>query len=277
MPELPEVETVCRSLKVHLLGRTITDVKATVSSLRTDVNLPKLKSTCIGQVISNIRRRAKYIFVTLSDNNALILHFGMTGACRICPVDDPIAKHDRIVWSLSDNTSWRFVDPRRFGSVQTCPVTALNGDSSPLPQLGPEPLGNQFNGSYLYDLTRSRTRAIKNLVMDQKFVVGVGNIYANEALFCASLRPQRQSGSLSRRQCDKLVSAIKAVLTAAIAAGGTTISDFRSPDGTEGHFQVQLQVYGKTNTPCPNCGDQHPLKRIVIGGRSSFYCPNCQR
>ena len=277
MPELPEVETVVRGLRPHLVGAQISDVTATVERLRTAVDLPRLREACRGRTIRAVRRRAKFIVVELDGEVGMLLHLGMTGAFRIVPHEAPPAAHERVAWQLADGRSWRFLDVRRFGAVQVCALPPTGGDPELLDGLGPEPLGPDFDGAFLYEVTRGRERPVKNLIMDQAVVVGVGNIYASEALFRAELSPKRRSASLSRAAADRLAAAIKAVLAAAIDAGGTTIGDFRRVDGSEGDFAVNLNVYGRQGLDCPRCGLSAGIRRIVQGGRASFFCPHCQR
>ncbi len=277
MPELPEVETIVRSLRPHLRGAVIRDVAAPSGRLRHPVDVEALRSACCGQAIVELRRRAKYILVDLSSGTALVLHLGMTGAFRVVPSAAPAAPHERVVWLLEDGRSWRFMDPRRFGSVQVCTSPGADGLPAALAGLGPEPLEAGFDGEYLYRRTRGRDRPIKNHIMDQAEVVGVGNIYASEALFRAGISPRRRCGTLSRKALERLATAIREVLSEAIAAGGTTIDDFRDIDGSEGHFAVNLQVYGRPGQDCLRCGLAGGIRRLVQAGRSTYCCPRCQR
>lgn len=277
MPELPEVETIVRSLRPHLQGAVIREVTAPGGRLRLPLDVEGLRSACCGQAIVGLRRRAKYILVDLSSGPVLVLHLGMTGAFRVVSSTAPAANHERVVWLLQDGRSWRFMDPRRFGSVQVCTSPGADGLPPALAGLGPEPLGEDFDGEYLYDETRGRDRPIKNHIMDQAVVVGVGNIYASEALFRAGISPRRRCGTLSRKALERLATAIREVLTEAIAAGGTTIDDFRDIDGSEGHFAVNLQVYGRQGQDCRRCGLPGGIRRLVQAGRSSYCCPRCQR
>jgi len=277
MPELPEVETICRSLCPQLVGREILDVRTTTAMLRLPLCVAALRDCCVGRAVVDVRRRGKYLIVELSGDCGLLIHLGMTGAFRIEPADAPASRHDRVAWVLSDGRVWRFADVRRFGSVQPCELPGAGATPACLQHLGPEPLGSAFTGDYLHCATRGRRRPIKNLIMDQGVVVGVGNIYANEALFRAGLRPRRASGRLSRAACLRLVAAVKEVLEEAISYGGTTISDYRQVDGTEGKFRTRLDAYGRHGEPCPRCGDGALIRRVVLGGRASFYCPRCQR
>ncbi len=276
MPELPEVETVMRGLVPHLVGRRITAVRATVDRLRLPVQAEILQRFSLRQQVVSLRRRAKFIVVQFGNHSGLLLHLGMTGAFRICPRNEPLRTHDRVVWSLDDGTDWRLTDARRFGSVQICPHLPPGADPPQLAHLGPEPLSDEFSPQYLHALTRGRAGPVKNLIMDQRRVVGVGNIYANEALFRARISPLRAGRRLGKASCIRLVAAIKTVLLDAIEAGGTTISDFRKVDGTEGDFRVEMRVYGKAGEPCPRCADGKRIRRRVQSGRSSFFCTGCQ-
>ena len=277
MPELPEVETVVRGLRPHLTGALIREVTATVERLRTPVDLASLREACCGRTIRGIRRRAKFIVVELDVGVGMLLHLGMTGAFRIVSGATPLAAYERVAWELADGRSWRFADVRRFGSVQVCALPPAGGDPEALDGHGIEPLSAEFDGAFLYAVSRGRGRPLKSLIMDQAVVVGVGNIYASEALFRAAISPRRRSSSLSRAAAGRLAAAIKAVLTAAIEAGGTTIGDFRHVDGSEGEFAVDLNVYGRTGQDCPRCGAPQGIRRIVQAGRSTFFCPRCQR
>jgi formamidopyrimidine-DNA glycosylase len=277
MPELPEVETVVRGLRPHLVGAQIGEVTATVGRLRAPVDVPSLREACRGRTIRDLRRRAKFIVVDLGDGVGMLLHLGMTGTFRIVPRETPLTPYERVAWELADGRSWRFADVRRFGAVQVCALPPGGGDPEELSGLGPEPLSAGFDGAFLYAASRARERPVKTHIMDQAVVVGVGNIYASEALFRAEISPKRRSAALSRAAAERLALAIKAVLTDAIAAGGTTIGDFRHVDGSEGEFAVNLNVYGRHGLDCPRCGLTAGLRRIVQAGRSSFYCPRCQR
>jgi len=274
MPELPEVQTICDSLHRQLSGLRI-DKALHAGKLRNTVTLPELDAFCRGKTIASVTRRAKYILVHFTDQSGLILHLGMTGCFIIDSDDEQPTKHERVRWLLSDGRHWRFCDVRGFGSLQLCPKGTDFDQHPSLAKLGIEPLSEAFTGQLLKKLCRLRKTAIKPLIMDQAHVVGIGNIYANEALFRCGISPKKPSCKLTLRQCDQLVAAIKEVLLAAIAAGGSSIRDFHHVDGSEGLFKVQLCVYGKAGLPCPECGTE--IKRFVQGGRSSFFCPKCQR
>ncbi len=274
MPELPEVQTICDSLQRQLAGVRIDHVLQ-AGRLRKTVELPELNAFCHGKTIASVTRRAKYILVHFIDQSGLILHLGMTGCFMIDSDDGQPLKHERASWLLSDGRRWRFCDPRAFGSLQLCPTGMGFENHQTLARLGIEPLSEAFTGQMLKKLCRQRKTAIKPLIMDQAQVVGIGNIYASEALFRCGVSPKKPAFRLTLLQCAQLAAAIREVLLAAIAAGGSSIRDFHHIDGSEGHFKVQLQVYGKAGQPCPECNTD--ISRIVQGGRSSFFCPQCQR
>jgi formamidopyrimidine-DNA glycosylase len=270
MPELPEVETTRRGLAAHLTGLSIKDAVIRNGSLRWPIpkNLPKLLR---GQTIVSLKRRAKYLLMDCG-NGTLILHLGMSGSLRILPVNTPAEKHDHFDLVLSNGTLMRLRDPRRFGAVlwhsgdvHTHPLLA---------ELGPEPLEKNFDARYLYQATRGRSVSIKQCIMDNHIVVGVGNIYANEALFRAGIKPQLAAGKLSLPRCAKLVEEIRVTLAEAIQLGGSTLRDFVNTSGQPGYFQQTYWVYGRTGEPCRRCGAM--IKQIKQGQRSSFYCGTCQ-
>jgi formamidopyrimidine-DNA glycosylase len=271
MPELPEVETTLRGLAPHLLGQRITGVAIRHPHLRWPIprSLPKLLR---GLTIRSISRRAKYLLVECG-SGTLILHLGMSGSLRILPADTLPEKHDHFDLLLANGLLMRLRDPRRFGAVLWCA-----GDPAQHPllsQLGPEPLQENFDADHLYRATRKRSAAIKLVIMDSHVVVGVGNIYANEALFRAGIRPQLAAGKLSKPRCARLVQTIRETLTEAIALGGSSLRDFVNSDGKPGYFQQHYWVYGRAGEPCHACGTT--IKQIKQGQRSSFYCPMCQK
>jgi formamidopyrimidine-DNA glycosylase len=270
MPELPEVETTLRGLAPHLIGQTVADVVIRHPQLRWPVpkDLPRLLR---GQAIRGLRRRAKYLLVEF-DHGTLILHLGMSGSLRILPAKTPAEKHDHFDLILANGRLMRLRDPRRFGAVLWHEGDA--GAHPLLAALGPEPLQPEFDAAHLYRATRNRSAAIKQVIMDNRVVVGVGNIYANEALFRAGIRPQFAAGKLSLPRCARLVEEIRATLNEAIAKGGSTLRDFVNSDGKPGYFQQHYWVYGRAGEPCRRCGT--PIKQIRQGQRSSFYCPHCQ-
>ena len=275
MPELPEVETVVRAVRPHLVGRAVTAVTTTVERLRTPLRLAGDRRL-LGRAIVDVRRRAKYVIAELDGGHALLLHLGMTGSFRIQPAAAGLSVHDRVSFALDDGNTWVFCDPRRFGQAEVHALPRPGGEPACLADLGPEPLGPDFDVDWLQHACRGRRRPIKNLIMDQDVVVGVGNIYASEALFRAHIRPMTAAGRLSRARLRRLHTAIREVLHEAIAAGGTTIINFKTVDGSEGLFRRALRVYQRTGERCRRCG-RGRIRRLVQSGRSSYYCPVCQR
>jgi formamidopyrimidine-DNA glycosylase len=272
MPELPEVETTCRGIAIHIVGRRIADVRVNNPNLRWPVPVDELTTRLPGRKILSVTRRAKYLLFDCG-NGHLITHLGMSGSLRILEQATPADKHEHIEIFFSHGTVLRFRDPRRFGSV-------LWTDQAPdrhalLASLGPEPLDEDFNAEYLFKQTRRRRCCIKNLIMDSHIVTGIGNIYASEALFHAGIRPGKSAARLSRESCSRLVLAIQQVLTRAIDAGGTTLQDFTDSNGKAGYFSQCLYVYAREGENCLQCSNI--IKRKVIGQRSSFYCPYCQK
>ncbi|MBN1959663.1 MAG: bifunctional DNA-formamidopyrimidine glycosylase/DNA-(apurinic or apyrimidinic site) lyase [Deltaproteobacteria bacterium] len=273
MPELPEVETVSRSLR-QLIGYTIYNINIREKRLRQKVNSAALKRLCINQQIVNVRRRAKYILIDLTEDVVLLLHLGMSGKLRIFDTDSPLAKHDHIIWQLNGKKDLRFNDARRFGLVDV--MYKRDEIKHPnLINLGFEPLSTIFNAKTLFTATRTSNRPIKTWLMDSTCVVGIGNIYASEALFNARIHPLLEAKQLSLSQSRELVRSIKNVLRNAIKQGGTTIRDFISANGEFGYFAKRLQVYGRTGKPCYGC--KQAIAKITQTGRSTFFCPHCQQ
>ena len=271
MPELPEVETTLRGIAPHLLHQRIAGVVIRNPRLRWEIpgNLPELLH---GQTVRDLQRRAKYLLVAF-DRGTLILHLGMSGNLRIHPLGTAAGKHDHFDLLLENGKLLRLCDPRRFGAVLWQP-----GDVAQHPllaELGPEPLQSGFDADYLHAVTRKRKAAIKLAIMDSHVVVGVGNIYANEALFRAGIRPQTAAGRLSKERCACLTAAIREVLRAAIKQGGSSLRDYVDSDGKRGYFQQQYFVYGRTGEACRTCGTT--IRQVKQGQRSTFYCPVCQR
>ncbi len=271
MPELPEVETVRAGLHDLVVGRQIIDVQVYESRLRYPVPT-NLADVLIGQTVQSFTRRAKYLLMSIGAQ-IVILHLGMSGSLRWVSDGQSAQKHDHIDIVFAGGGRLRFHDPRRFGLVILAQPPV---EQHPLlVHLGPEPLSDGFDGPWLFDRSRGRRVAIKSLLMDNRIVVGVGNIYANESLFLCGISPKKPAGELTDQQCVMLVDTIKKVLTAAIEAGGTTLQDFVNGHGKPGYFQQELYVYGREEQPCLLCGTM--IERCRIGQRSTFYCPECQR
>jgi len=271
VPELPEVETTRQGIEPLISGCRIVRVELRVPKLRWLLD-PQLSKLLSGQTVHSVGRRAKYLMVNL-DSGCLLIHLGMTGNLRVVPSSTEVAKHDHVDLHFDDGQCLRFTDPRRFGAVIWVPGIA--DDHPLLSKLGPEPLSDEFFGEYLYRRSRKRKLAIKSFIMDQQVVVGVGNIYASEALFMAGIRPDLEAGRVSLKRYAKLAGEIKKVLLVALDAGGTTISDFRQVDGKPGYFKQQLNVYGRALKPCHVC--ETPIDSMRLGQRSTYYCRCCQR
>lgn len=270
VPELPEVETTRRGLAPHLVGRTVLGLDIRQPRLRWPIPAA-LRKALPGQRILDVERRAKYLLVHTEPGSAL-LHLGMSGSLRVLPAGTPVGTHDHVDWRLDSGRVLRYTDPRRFG----CQLWQARGEVHPLlAALGPEPLSDAFDGEHLWLRSRGRSAAVKIFLMDQAIVVGVGNIYAAEALFAAGIHPKRTAGSVSRTRYARLADEVRRILNYAITRGGTTLRDFLSPDGAPGYFEQELFVYGRAGEPCKVCGT--PIKAIPLGQRSTFYCPRCQR
>jgi formamidopyrimidine-DNA glycosylase len=270
MPELPEVETTKRGLEPLLVGQTIANLEIRDPRLRWPVEaaLPaRVKSQCV----RSLERRGKYLIVNL-DDGAMLIHLGMSGRLRYVTDATPPELHDHFDVSLSSGSKLRFNDPRRFGSLHFAEFPESHWL---LKNLGPEPLGEEFTASYLFGISRGRRVAIKQFIMNGNIVVGVGNIYASEALYRAGIRPTRPAGRIARHRYGLLVDAVKTVLEEAIQAGGTTLRDFLDSDGRAGYFQQELSVYGRAGEPCNRCGE--PIRQKTIGQRATFLCVACQR
>lgn len=271
MPELPEVQTTVSGLKHYVEGKRIETAVFHRKNIRYPLDTTWLAAMKSRKIVA-VKRRAKLIIMQL-DSGCLLWHLGMTGSLRISPKDEPKRLHDHVELHLADGHILRFHDPRRFGYLKWF------ADESTLLQsvahYGIEPLSDDFDEQYLWQRSRGKKQAVKNFIMNQEIVVGVGNIYACEALFLAGIRPQTACGKISRPRYHNVVKHIKNVLKKAIAQGGTTISDFENADAKPGYFQQELLVYGRANKPCPRCDTA--IKTIKLGGRNSFYCPRCQK
>ncbi len=269
MPELPEVETTRRGIEPHVLGQSITDWTVRNPRLRWPVEIP---AQLQNQTVTAVQRRGKYILLSTAVGT-LLVHLGMSGSLRILEQGAQAGKHDHVDIHFSNHKLLRLNDPRRFGCVM------FQAGSNPikhtlLKNLGVEPLSNEFSGEHLFAQSRNRRVAVKNFIMDSKVVVGVGNIYAAEALFSAGLRPRVAAGRIPRRVYDRLAQAIVEILLRAVRAGGTTLRDFVGADGNPGYFAQTLNVYGRQGQACRTCSTT--LKLQIVGQRSSVYCPKCQ-
>jgi formamidopyrimidine-DNA glycosylase len=271
MPELPEVETTRKGIEPHAAGRRIAALKVHESRLRWPVpeDLPALVA---GQKILRVGRRAKYLLLEI-ESGTLLLHLGMSGSLRVLPADTPRLPHDHVDILLESGKTLRLNDPRRFGSLL---YTSGDPNEHPLlARLAPEPLDGDFGPEYLWRITRRRRVAIKQLLMNSRLVVGVGNIYASEALFHAKVRPRRRACSLSRAETARLARAVRTVLAQAIRVGGTTLRDYVRADGTPGYFKQKLFVYERAGQACRSCGTL--VRQLTQGQRSTYYCPACQK
>ncbi|WP_299847516.1 bifunctional DNA-formamidopyrimidine glycosylase/DNA-(apurinic or apyrimidinic site) lyase [uncultured Roseovarius sp.] len=283
MPELPEVETVRRGLTPAMEG---------VQIARADINRPDLRwpfpprmaARLTGQTVLRLRRRSKYILADLASDETLLVHLGMSG--RMLISGDPLGqflhdhpapeKHDHVVLHMANGARITFNDPRRFGAMDLM-ETATSDQHPLLVKLGPEPLGNAFNESYLQAALKGKNTPIKSALLDQRIVAGLGNIYVCEALYRARISPKRRAGQISAARVAALVPIIRAVIAEAIEAGGSSLRDFRQTDGELGYFQHRFDVYDREGHPCRTPGCTRIIARITQSGRSSFYCPLCQR
>lgn len=293
MPELPEVETVCRTLRRHVVGQTIAHIRVLNGSLRWPIDLGAVQRLAAGRRVEAVRRRAKYILLDLqpdpglaqastsgsptaaAEPSVLAVHLGMSGILQVTPGTQPLRRHDHVVLQLYNSAvEVRFNDPRRFGSVH-CFLRRDQAQHPLFAHLGAEPLdGAAFTGAYLRSATRGAQRSIKQVIMDARVVVGVGNIYASEALWRAGISPRTTAGRLSGPRLARLSTAIVATLRDAIDQGGTTLRDFSDADAASGGYGKRLRVYGREGLACYGCGQQ--VRRLVQQGRSTFWCSSCQ-
>jgi len=271
MPELPEVETTRRGIEPHVAGKRVAEIIVRRSDLRQPVSADLTDIT--GLSFTTVARRSKYLLLGISDGTTLLIHLGMSGSLRVVSPADEWKRHDHVGITLSSGKQLRFHDPRRFGLV-----LRLTGDPAAHPllaRLGPEPLGEDFTAENFHAACRTRKAAIKLVLMDAHVVVGVGNIYASEALFRAGIRPATPAHRISKPRIARLVDAVRAVLADAIREGGTTLRDFLHSDGQPGYFRQKLFVYERKGEPCRVCGT--PICHAVLGQRSTYWCPACQK
>jgi len=271
MPELPEVETTVRGLRPILEGHRIEAIELRRADLRWPFP-PDLRQRVQGAVVTGLGRRAKYGLIDTDRGDTMIFHLGMSGHWRIDPSE--IGKHDHVVIATDQGRRLALNDHRRFGSLDLVRTDDL-ARYGPFVKMGPEPLGEAFDGSYLAGMLEGRSAPIKALLLDQKIVAGLGNIYVCDALNLARIAPGRAGGQIADARLDRLAEAVKAVLHAAIAAGGSSLRDYVQPDGELGYFSKEWRVYGREGLPCPRCAAT--VRRRVDSGRSTFYCPKCQR
>ena len=275
MPELPEVQTVVNGIKSKINKHKILRFKKYISKLRYPIQ-KNLSSKVESSTVTNVFRRAKYIIINLSNNRSLVIHLGMSGRIIIVKNNKKKFKHTHFSILFDKNLVFQFIDPRRFGYIFVTETASLERHRF-FVNLGVEPLIRQFNDRYLLNVTKNKKSPIKNIIMNQKYIVGVGNIYASEALFMSGIHPFRLGKDITKRDCVKLVRAIKSVLKKSIKLGGSSINDHTMVSGKMGYFQNKLYVYGKEGSKCAKRSCQSPIIRIVIAQRSSFYCSECQR
>lgn len=273
MPELPEVEIIRRKLAPQIIDTSIVSIRFRRQDLR--IPIPKdLKKRVVGYKIIDVRRRSKYLLVDFANDQTLIIHLGMSGRLFFTSSNRTYDKHDHVLFDLSNGKHLRFQDPRRFGILTVCETPDLDNHKL-FSHLGLEPLSDEFTGKRLYLICKRSTSPIKNFIMNAKYVVGVGNIYANEALFLSQIRPSRRGFRVTKTEAYQLCANIKRVLAESIEMGGTSFRDYVDPYEQPGLHQLHLRVYDRENQPCRAC--QMPIKRIVQSNRSSYYCMNCQK
>jgi len=270
MPELPEVETVAKGLSPLISKQTVKQINIYKKKLRWDIP-QHLKTTIKNKTVISVDRRAKYLIINFA-NGALIIHLGMSGSIKVVPLAINLIKHEHFELEFTNNTCLRFKDPRRFGSIHW---QEKKDTISLLKNLGPEPLGDNFNANYIFHISRGRKQNIKAFIMNSAIVAGIGNIYASESLFYAGILPTNQSGKISLKQYQKLVEKIKLILSNAIKKGGTTLKDFSNVNGNLGYFSQNLAVYGMNNKPCKLC--KNKINKIIQNQRASYYCQKCQK
>lgn len=274
MPELPEVEVLRRSLEPRIRGKTIEAVRVWSSALREPVNGPTLRRRLLGRRVLEADRRAKYLLLHAEGGSTLVVHLGMSGRLTLVEAGEARQAHEHVGIYLDSGERLRFRDPRRFGLVFALPTRRLQADRH-FRHLGLEPLAPTFSGQVLAERAKGRRGPVKSYLMDARIAVGVGNIYASEALFAAGIHPRRSVARISAASWQRLADSLRRTLERAIDQGGTTLSDFTDSGGNEGYFQVSLEVYDRCGEVCTRCGAV--IRRIVQSGRSTYYCPMCQR
>lgn len=274
MPELPEVETIRRSLQDKIKGKTLTGVEVFLDKMVKSFDVESLDAKLNGRKITRLDRRGKYLIIHLSGGLAMVIHLRMTGQLLYCSPEQETPKHTHVVFHFNDERELRFVDQRQFGKVQLVPVKELNTVSG-LKTLGVEPLSDDFTREYIKRELKNKRTKIKSLLLDQTFIAGIGNIYADEALYRSMIHPERVASALNTRETARLFLAIKEVLIEGIDNRGTSIKDYIDGDGVQGTNQGNLRVYGRNGEPCDKCGKI--IEKISVGGRSSHFCPKCQK
>jgi formamidopyrimidine-DNA glycosylase len=270
MPELPEVETTVQELRAPLVGQTITGIRNQWLRHIATPSLSSFQERVRGRTVQNINRRGKYLVFKLDGRETLIIHLKMTGNLTVVPADMPIEDHVHTVFTLANGHELRFRDTRKFGRVYL-----VRDRDEVLGNLGPEPLSSGFTAELFHEMLQGRKRVLKPLLLDQTFIAGIGNIYADEALHLAKIHPLRKSNTLNIDESKSLHAAIQEILLLAISRGGASVDDYRKPDGTKGEMQTLLSVYSREDEPCLQCG--RPIERCVLSGRSTHYCPGCQK
>ena len=275
MPELPEVEVICRGLRPHLTHRTITAIRGSGKSLRYQVPHVAMNELLCGQTIRSVRRRAKYLLIATEAETLMIIHLGMTGNLGIFPYEAPLKVHDHVRWQLDNDLELRLNDTRRFGAVWLLsPEKARDLESGFFAGTGPEPFSRRCTPAHFMALAKKRRQPVKTFLMDSKVVAGIGNIYASEILMAAGIHPLRQASTLEEDDWQCLIPLMRRILTLAIECGGSTISDFINASGESGYFQMNFKVYGRKGQACRQCGTL--IEKMQINGRASYFCPSCQ-
>jgi formamidopyrimidine-DNA glycosylase len=273
VPELPEVEVLRRTIEANVVGDTITAVEVRERRLRERVDTRTLRRLLAGRRVLTVGRRAKYLLVHVEGGSTLVVHLGMSGRLTVAPGDARREPHEHAAFELASGRKLRFRDPRRFGVLFALPTDAIATDRH-FARLGIEPLAPGFSGETLHAAAQRRNASVKGMLMDAAVVVGVGNIYASEALHRAGIHPRRSVARISRERWDRLAQAVREVLSEAVAQGGTTLNDFADALGESGYFQVALRVYDRAGESCERCGGN--IRRLRQLGRSTYYCPRCQ-
>lgn len=274
MPELPEVEVIRQGLDPLLVGTRIVTYAASGKTMRLPMPCQDIEASLLGRLVAATGRRGKYLLVWMDSGALLVIHLGMTGRLGLFPSQEPVARHDHLRLGLDNGLELRFNDARRFGSIQVFSPAVIKRQD-PFAAMGPEPFAADFTASWLQEKAGRRSQPIKHFLLDGHVVAGIGNIYASEILFAARILPETQIATVSKPQWQKIVVETRRILTRAIACGGSTIADYVNHQGEAGSFQLELAVYGRAGQPCPCCGKK--IARAVMSGRSTFYCPYCQK